>query len=134
MPRRLRRKQGKRVLFGTLDTSTAARGGTRHGGFGRESILADDAALARAPFYSDTASDAHRVPTESIYGRNGGKKSGRAVPLDGTSSNDALKNLKIRPRELVSSRPSRYNLAQLSRIRSIVSIFLHAGAKISQRS
>ncbi len=128
MPRRLRRKQGKRVLFGTLDTSTAARGGTRHGGFGRESILADDAALARAPFYSDTASDAHRVPTESIYGRNGGKKSGRAVPLD------ALKNLKIRPRELVSSRPSRYNLAQLSRIRSIVSIFLHAGAKISQRS
>ncbi len=45
-----------------------------------------------------------------------------------------LKNLKIRPRELVSSRPSRYNLAQLSRIRSIVSIFLHAGAKISQRS
>lgn len=81
MPRRLRRKQGKRVLFGTLDTSTAARGGTRHGGFGRESILADDAALARAPFYSDTVSDAHRVPTESIYGRNGGKKSGRAVPL-----------------------------------------------------
>jgi len=134
MPRRLRRKQGKRVLFGTLDTSTAARGGTRHGGFGRESILADDAALARAPFYSDTVSDAHRVPTESIYGRNGGKKSGRAVPLDGTSSNDSLKNLKIRPRELVSSRPSRYNLAQLSRIRSIVSIFLHAGAKISQRS
>ena len=81
MPRRLRRKQGKRVLFGTLDTSTAARGGTRHGGFGRESIFADDAALARAPFYSDTASDAHRVPTESIYGRNGGKKSGRAVCL-----------------------------------------------------
>jgi len=81
MPRRLRREQGKRVLFGTLDTSTTARGGTRHGGFGRESILADDAALARAPFYSDTASDAHRVPTESIYGRNGGKKSGRAVPL-----------------------------------------------------
>jgi hypothetical protein len=82
MPRRLRREQGKRVLFGTLDTSTTARGGTRHGGFGRESILADDAALARAPFYSDTASDAHRVPTESIYGRNGGKKSGRAVPLE----------------------------------------------------
>jgi len=82
MPRRLRREQGKRVLFGTLDTSTTARGGTRHGGFGRESILADDAALARAPFYSDTASDAHRVPTESIHGRNGGKKSGRAVPLE----------------------------------------------------
>lgn len=131
MPRRLRRKQGKRVLFGTLDTSTAARGGTRHGGFGRESILADDAALARAPFYSDTASDAHRVPTESIYGRNGGKK---VAELCLSRDFDAVKNLKIRLRELVSSRPSRYNLAQVSRIRSIVSIFLHAGAKISQRS